>query len=295
MPAQILYRASVSQITDDGVYCIVPSLGTDMEFGPLENPSIVLEPETNILVGQVEDFSEDLVIICRLDEEYEPEVGAVAWNDVTSKPTTFPPSAHAHSQADITGLVAALSTLTSDISNLTTSVAGKAPTVHSHAQADVTGLSTTLAGLAVPSGTICQDAGSTPPTGWLLCDGQAVSRTTYAALFARISTTYGVGNGTTTFNLPNLKGKVAVGRDSAQTEFDVLGETGGAKTVTLTIAQMPAHHHRQALGGSITNTNIIAGGAVVGQSNDQDTLDTGGGLPHENLQPYLVLNYIIKI
>jgi microcystin-dependent protein len=77
-------------------------------------------------------------------------------------------------------------------------------------------------------------AGSTAPTGWLLCDGTAVSRTTYSDLFAITSTTYGVGDGSTTFNLPNLKGRVPVGLDTSQTEFDVLGETGGAKTHTLT-------------------------------------------------------------
>lgn len=85
----------------------------------------------------------------------------------------------------------------------------------------------------------------TPPTGYLLCDGAAVSRTTYAALFAVISTTFGAGDGTTTFNLPNMKGRVVCGYDSAQTEFDAIGETGGAKTHTLTSAEMPSHTHIQ--------------------------------------------------
>ncbi len=84
---------------------------------------------------------------------------------------------------------------------------------------------------------------NTPPIGYLVCDGTAVSRTTYASLFSVISTAYGIGNGTTTFNLPNIKGNVVVGRDSGQTEFDVLGETGGAKTHSLSVAEMPAHTH----------------------------------------------------
>lgn len=85
----------------------------------------------------------------------------------------------------------------------------------------------------------------TPPTGYLLCDGAAVSRTTYSALFAVISTTFGVGDGSSTFNLPNMKGRVVCGYDSDQTEFDAIGETGGAKTHTLTSTEMPAHTHVQ--------------------------------------------------
>lgn len=96
-----------------------------------------------------------------------------------------------------------------------------------------------------PTGAVTQFAGSAAPTGWLLCDGTAVSRATYADLFAAIGTTYGAGNGSTTFNLPNLKGRVPVGRDSADTSFDVLGETGGAKTHTLTVTEMPSHTHVQ--------------------------------------------------
>ena len=83
------------------------------------------------------------------------------------------------------------------------------------------------------------------PTGWLICQGQAVSRITYSALFAVIGTTYGVGDNSTTFNLPNAKGKVAVGKD-ATAEFDTLGETGGANTHTLSTTEMPGHTHSQS-------------------------------------------------
>ena len=96
-----------------------------------------------------------------------------------------------------------------------------------------------------PAGVINMWATTTAPTSWLLCDGTAVSRTTYAALFAVISTTYGTGDGSTTFNVPNLKGKVPVGRDSADSSFDTMGELGGAKTHTLSSAEsgVPAHGH----------------------------------------------------
>jgi microcystin-dependent protein len=104
-------------------------------------------------------------------------------------------------------------------------------------------LATATVQLLTPTGVINQYAGSTAPTGWLLCDGSAVSRSTYADLFAIVGTTYGVGNGSSTFNLPNLVGRVVVGRDASQTEFDVLGETGGAKTHTLATGEIPSHQH----------------------------------------------------
>lgn len=102
-----------------------------------------------------------------------------------------------------------------------------------------------LEAATIPTGGITMYGAGSAPTGWLLCDGSAVSRTTYAGLFAVISDTYGVGNGTTTFNLPNLKGRVPVGRDSGDSSFDVLGETDGAKTHTLTTSEMPSHTHTQ--------------------------------------------------
>jgi microcystin-dependent protein len=93
-------------------------------------------------------------------------------------------------------------------------------------------LATAVLNALCPIGGIIDYAGSSAPSSsWLICDGSAVSRSTYASLFATIGTTYGAGNGTTTFNLPP-KGVFYVGRDSGQTEFDTLGETGGAKTHT---------------------------------------------------------------
>ena len=197
-----------------------------------------------------------------------------------------------------------------------------------------------------PAGMVSQFAGSAAPTGWLLCDGTAVSRTTYASLFTAIGTTYGAGDGSTTFNLPNLRGRVPVGRDAAQTEFDVLGENGGAKTHTLTVGELPSHSHGGAtasagshghtassgsagshahsvsVGHNEVNTHdwdleyAGAGGrtfsvaGTAGTSTDGAhvhaiTVDAGGahahsisaeggGGAHNNLQPYIVMNYIIK-
>jgi microcystin-dependent protein len=152
----------------------------------------------------------------------------------------------------------------------------------------------------VPSGVITAFGGSSAPTGYLLCDGTAVSRTTYSALYAVVGTTYGSGDGSTTFNVPNLKGKVAVGRDSSQSEFDALGETSGEKTVTLTEAQMPSHTHSlspgQVVGTGWTGGSTGNAYSPLGNNPQYNTSisSTGSGEAHNNLQPYLVINYIIK-
>jgi microcystin-dependent protein len=98
----------------------------------------------------------------------------------------------------------------------------------------------------VPVGTIIDFSGSAVPTGWFNCDGSAVSRTVYADLFAIIGTTYGVGDGSTTFNLPNYQGRVTVGKNTAGT-FLTLGAVGGAETHTLTGAESgtSVHNHTQ--------------------------------------------------
>lgn len=90
-----------------------------------------------------------------------------------------------------------------------------------------------------PAGIIIPFAGTVAPQGCLFCDGSAVSRTTYAALFAVIGTTYGEGDGETTFNIPDLSGRVVIGVSNSH----ALGTTGGSETVTLTADQLPAHVH----------------------------------------------------
>jgi len=96
---------------------------------------------------------------------------------------------------------------------------------------------------ASPVGSVQMFAGSSAPDSWLLCGGQAVSRSTYATLFSLVGTTYGSGDGSTTFNVPNLSGRVPVGLDSGDASFDALGETGGAKTHTLDASEIPSHTH----------------------------------------------------
>lgn len=146
-------------------------------------------------------------------------------------------------------------------------------------------------GIVQPSGMIVATAGLTSPDGWLICNGGTVSRTTYANLFAVLGTTYGVGDGSTTFNLPNLKGRTIVGVDSGQSEFDTRGETGGAKTHTLTIDEIP----KNALWLSSPAYSPGVDG-LIGTSGDYGARSLNGTQTagHNNLQPYIALNYIIK-
>jgi microcystin-dependent protein len=110
----------------------------------------------------------------------------------------------------------------------------------------------------MPVGVVVPFAGSTSPAGWFLCFGQAISRTTYAGLFATIGTTYGSGDGSTTFTLPDLRGRVVAGEDdmggTAASRLTsggsgitgtTLGATGGTETHTLTTAQLASHNHTQ--------------------------------------------------
>ena len=123
----------------------------------------------------------------------------------------------------------------------------------------------------MPAGSIMAWGTDTPPSNWLICNGAAVSRTTYASLFAAIGVSYGVGDGATTFNLPDFRGKVPVGKDATQAEFDTIAETGGSKTT--------------AKYGDGTTTGY---GAIYSSSLGS------GDATGSNLPPYQVVNYIIK-
>lgn len=149
-------------------------------------------------------------------------------------------------------------------------------------------------GDTLPIGVILPLSSDTIPEGYLLCDGSEISRTTYSTLFSVIGTTYGVGDGSTTFNLPNLNGRVPVGQDSDDSDFDTLGETGGSK-------YLQAHKH--SVEWSISDGNVEnrvrlgsqSGGSGTGAYgyaiNDNIDVQTGNS---GNLQPYLVVKYIIK-
>lgn len=184
---------------------------------------------------------------------------------------------------------------------------------------------TALIGLVAPF------AGTTAPALWALCYGQAISRTTYAALFAVIGTTYGVGDGTTTFNLPDLRGRVVAGQDdmggvsanrltgsvTGSVDGDILGASGGEEGHSLQAAENATHGHtvtdpghrhdpNSGLPNFLSSPNpggtvSYGGGAnsltAMSQTDAATTHITianqGSGTAHNTVQPTLILNYII--
>lgn len=131
------------------------------------------------------------------------------------------------------------------------------------------------------------------PTGWLLCDGSAVSRATYSALFAAMGTIYGVGDGSTTFNLPDTRGRAVAGAGTGSgLTARSLGQTMGEENHQLTIPELPAHRHSAKSGSSASATAGAAGG--VSATGSDPTSSVGSDTPHNNMQPSLVLNWIVK-
>jgi microcystin-dependent protein len=153
-------------------------------------------------------------------------------------------------------------------------------------------------------------ASATIPSDWLVCQGQSLLRSAYPALFTAIGVLHGAAD-STHFNVPDMRGRVAVGLDVSQTEFDVLGEKGGEKKHTMTAAENGPHTHGNkdgsmtiAWGGGGGNVNfpVPAQGGAAGGNNMYTyqgvwigTESSGSGTPHNVLQPYTTLNYIIKI
>jgi microcystin-dependent protein len=146
----------------------------------------------------------------------------------------------------------------------------------------------------VPSGGLIPFGAAAAPSGWLLCDGTAVSRITFDDLFAVIGETYGVGNGVTTFNLPDMRSRIPVGLDAGESDFDALGKDGGEKDHTLTIAEMPAHVHTRTTLQSAGAGGQPREGTGAPSVSTTDTGSTGGGGAHNNVQPFVIFNWIIK-
>lgn len=155
-------------------------------------------------------------------------------------------------------------------------------------------------GDGLPVGAITPFAGSSAPDGWLTCDGSSFSASDYPQLAAVIGTTYG-GTASNPYT-PNLSGRVAVGLNTGQTEFNSLGKTGGERTHTLTVGEMPTHNHTTRTWGTAVGDITMGSGSnfmrhtSVGAATTYDIVstDSGSGNAHNNLQPYLTMNYIIK-
>ena len=178
----------------------------------------------------------------------------------------------------------------------------------------------------IPAGVIVPYGGSSAPTGWLLCDGSSLVRASYAALFTAIGTTYGAADGTH-FSVPDLTGRVPAGKESSASRLTsggggvdggTLGAVGGTQTHTLTLAQSAAHDHGGATGtdspdhthtipdtgGNPTGGSLVAStgsgaprGNITGGASTTHThsiTSAGGGAAHPNVQPTIIVNYIIK-
>lgn len=168
----------------------------------------------------------------------------------------------------------------------------------------MTGYAATKYSETQTTGSIISWTDGTVPTGFLECNGSAVSRTTYSELFAVIGTTYGSGDGSTTFNLPDLQDNVAVGKSNNKS----LASTGGSNTVTGTVsnrslstAQLASHSHN--IGFNLGNSPTALGFFSNSGNTAQTTSNTGSGSAHDHnftgaddsaLQPYLALIFIIK-
>lgn len=159
-----------------------------------------------------------------------------------------------------------------------------------------------IAAFITPTGTVTFSATTNMGDGWLLCNGQAVSRTTYAALFNAIGTRYGAGDGSTTFNLPDMQGRspIGAGTGSGLTFRDINSPQVGEERHTQTIAEMPAHDHapeppltemfgRLSAGGGL-NASVGAGASYRADF----TEETGGGQPFNVVHPCTVLFSFIK-
>jgi microcystin-dependent protein len=160
----------------------------------------------------------------------------------------------------------------------------------------------------VPVGAVIAYGSSTAPEGWLNCLGQEVYRGDYPDLFAVIGTTYGAGNGTTTFNLPSLAGRAVVGQGTGSgLTARSMGATGGVEAHVLNTNEMPSHTHTSnAVGNTVglikadgSNTAVDVDSSAVEPNIYAApvalTIDSAGsGAAHNNMQPFAVLNYIIR-
>ena len=214
--------------------------------------------------------------------KYLPVTHQHIWNDVTDKPTTFPPATHTHE----TQAVAVA------WSEVTDKPATFPPAEHTHeAQEDST-----------PAGSMIMFGGAVAPTGWLFCDGAAVSRETYAALFAAIGTTWGAGDGSTTFNLPDARGRSAMGAGQGSgLTARTLGAMLGKESHALTADENGLHNHQEQDPSGPAYKGYSSGSGklrLTGDSNGTTTplmtVTSGLGTPHNTVHPVFVANYIIK-
>lgn len=197
-----------------------------------------------------------------------------------------------YSKTDVDGKINVATSTKADTSYVNDQLALKADKSDTYTKEEVDDMfdNPTITGDTLPIGTMILWSGTTTPQNWLLCDGREVSRETYNELFAIIGTTWGSGDGSTSFNLPNYTDRFPIG---AGGDVD-LAETGGEKEVTLTVEQIPSHSHTlyaQTTGGS---NSVVPRVTSSGTWDNNKISSTGGGQAHNNMPPYTGSYYIIK-
>lgn len=195
---------------------------------------------------------------------------------------------------------------------------------------DVQAYNPKLYNMVVPVGGSIDWNGETEPEGWMFEDGREVSRTTYPALFAVLGTKWGAGNGSTTFNIPDSCGRVSAGLNRGKARLtakaggvdgDVLGAVGGAEQHVLTMSEFPEHDHGGKVKAAGKHTHTIQGGILFGNGgqsgqapdgydgkwfrnnsstneapdHDHEIPKQGEGKPHNNVQPTIIKNKIIRV
>ena len=272
------------------------------------------------------------------DFYFDATIGAWQSNAGTQLPNIFKNVTYSTAQTYLVpATVKGMAGQTADLQQWNNSSGTTLAKIDASGNLSVNSITTTVPIASVPTGSMIAYAGTSAPSLFLMCQGQNVSRTTYADLFAIIGTTYGSGDGSTTFTLPNPNGKVTVGKASSGT-FATLGATGGYETHTLTSGEIPVHSHSidhdhgaftsgndspdhshsttwtygathnsnggYAIGAATTtywSFGVGSGGASTRHQHNIDVPyysgtsgNAGSGSAHNNLQPYIVTNYIIK-
>ncbi|MBD2060522.1 tail fiber protein [Oculatella sp. FACHB-28] len=291
---------------------VAPAAGDDSNRVPStgwvqdELSALGLNPATATATGTVKTNSTDDDPVVYLKNEVDDLIDLVSTEII---PVNRGGTNATTAAAARTNLGAAVSGSNNDITALT-------------ALASVPGVISTFVNAVVdavfPIGSIRSYAGEFTASNYLLCNGSEVSRTTYSALFAIIGTIYGAGDGINTFGLPNLVGRVPIGGGGSYG----LGATGGSETHTLTTAEMPAHSHTgstntagvhshtynyrtsNTLGtgssrgdfnnGTLNGSSTIANDEAGAHNHTVTTTNTGGGQAHNNMQPYLAINFYIR-
>lgn len=154
-----------------------------------------------------------------------------------------------------------------------------------------------VCGGGVPVGSIVVYGSPVCPAGWLICDGSEISRTSYAELFSAIGTIWGDGDGLTTFNLPDLRGRGPIGKGQGSGLTNrIVGDMGGEEQHTLTVNEIPPHSHDiKANDGTPGPYSWLLHNLINAQhTHTRTTESTGGGQSHNNMPPYAVVNFIIK-